>query len=102
MPAPTSWMRSCHRATAAGIGSRERDAAGLKRDIAAFRERFSGVRFQVEQRFGDGECLASRLTAHVPEPAAGTSTTVRGINISRWEGGLLAEEWAVWEAFPAG
>lgn len=83
------------------IGSRERDAAGLARDIAALRERFPGVRFAVEHGFGDGECLASRLTAHVPGPA-GASTVVRGMNVSRWEDGLLAEEWAVWEAFPAG
>lgn len=32
-----------------------------------------------------------------PRPPGGR--TICGLNISRWEDGLLAEEWAVWETF---
>jgi hypothetical protein len=75
------------------LGSRERDLVALKEDIAAYRQRVLGVRFKVEHQFGDGDYLATRLTA-----VAG-GQTIAGVNISRWEHDLLAEEWAVWETF---
>jgi len=81
------------------LGSRERDLARLKQDIAEYRERVPGVRFSVEHQFGQDEDLATRLTAHAPAGEAGTPTAISGLNISRWDNGLLAEEWAVWEAF---
>jgi hypothetical protein len=79
------------------LGSRLRNIAELKRDIADYRDRLPGVRFRVEHQFSDGIYLAARLTAH----AGGASTTafICGMNISRWEGGRLSEEWAVWETF---
>jgi hypothetical protein len=80
------------------LGLRDRDSARLKQDIAAYRERVLGVRFRVEHQFGEGDYLASRLTAHAPAIAA-AEAVVCGLNISRWEDGLLAEEWAVWETF---
>jgi hypothetical protein len=73
------------------IGSRARDAAQLKQDIAAYRRRAPDVRFIAEHQFGQDDYLATRLTA-----AAG-GRTITGLNLSRWERGLLAEEWAVWE-----
>ena len=75
------------------LGSRSRDAVDLKRDIVAYRARVPDVRFHPEHQFGEGDYLATRLTA----TAAGR--TIAGLNISRWEGGLLAEEWAIWEPF---
>jgi hypothetical protein len=59
----------------------------------AYRERTPDVRFRSEHQFGEGDYLATRLTA----TAAGQ--TICGLNISRWEDGLLAEEWALWEPF---
>lgn len=79
------------------LGSRLRDVAELKRDIADYRDRVPGVRFRVEHQFSGGSYLAARLTAHAVD--ASTTAIVCGMNISRWEGGLLAEEWAVWETF---
>ena len=76
------------------IGSRSRDLAQLKLDIAAYRENAPGVRFTPEHQFGQGVYLATRLTAH----AGGR--TITGLNMSRWQDDLLAEEWAVWESFP--
>jgi hypothetical protein len=81
------------------LGSRDRDLAQLKRDIAAYRDRVPGVLFRVEHQFGQSDHLASRLTAHALRAEAGEPAVVCGLNISRWEEGLLAEEWAVWENF---
>ena len=80
------------------VGRRDRDAVRLKQDIGAYRERMPGVRFTVEHQFAEGAHLATRLTASAPAGRSGAST-VCGLNISRWEGRLLAEEWAVWETF---
>jgi hypothetical protein len=80
------------------IGMRDRDLTRLKEDIAAYRAASPGVRFQIEHQFGDGTYVASRVTAHAPAGGEGGRPTMAvGLNISRWEEGLLAEEWAVWE-----
>lgn len=84
------------------IGLRERDLSRLKQDIRAFRDSRPGVRFEIEHQFGDDAHLATRLTARVPADTAGEPGTVCGLNISRWEDGVLAEEWAVWEPFSGG
>jgi hypothetical protein len=81
------------------LGLRERDLSRLKQDIADFRDRNPGVRFQIEHQFCEGPHVATRLTARVPAETTGEPTTVCGLNISRWEGGVLVEEWAVWEPF---
>lgn len=81
------------------IGSRERDLAGLKEDIVGYRNGAPSVRFTVEHQFGEGDFVATRLRAEIIH--RGNTITVRGINISRWEGDRLAEEWAVWETFPS-
>jgi hypothetical protein len=81
------------------MGSRDRDLARLKQDIADYRQRVPGIRFRVEHQFGHDDHLASRLTAHAPSARAGEPAAVCGLNISRWDDGLLAEEWAVWETF---
>ena len=82
------------------IGSRDRDLSELKSDIRAYRERAGDVRFEVMHRFGEGDHVATRAMAHVTDPASGSTVSICGLNISRWEGGLLAEEWAVWEPLP--
>jgi hypothetical protein len=81
------------------IGSRERDLTRLKEDIAAYRSGAPSVRFTVEHQFGEGDFLATRLRAETIQD--GNAIAVRGINISRWDGDRLAEEWAVWETFPS-
>jgi hypothetical protein len=77
------------------LGSRDRDAARLREDIVSYRTRVPGACFRAEHQFGEGDYLATRLTAAT---AAG-GETICGLNMSRWEGGLLAEEWAIWESF---
>ena len=82
------------------IGSRDRDLERLKDDIAAYRRGAPSVRFVIHHQFGEGEFMATRVTANAKN-AAGEEITLCGINISRWEAALLAEEWAVWETLPA-
>jgi hypothetical protein len=83
------------------LGSRDRDLAQLKQDIVAYRATAPNVEFRLEHQFGEGDCVATRWTA---SRNVGTEAqeSICGINISRWENGLLAEEWAVWESFSAG
>jgi hypothetical protein len=81
------------------LGLRERSLDELKRDIAAYRARVPDVRFTVDHRIADGAYTASRIRAHATHPDTGAPAAVPGMNISRWEDGLLAEEWAVWETF---
>ena len=84
------------------MGSRERTASELREDILAYRERTPGVRFRLVHQFGDGEYIATRLTAEANHPQTGAAISVTGINISRWVDGRLAEEWAVWETLNPG
>jgi SnoaL-like domain len=81
------------------IGSRDRDLSRLKEDIAAYRDTATSTRFTIDHQFGDDEYLATRTSVHLIGQA-GNEVTLQGINISRWERGLLAEEWAVWETPP--
>jgi SnoaL-like polyketide cyclase len=82
------------------MGFRDRGLSQLKEDIRAYREHAGDVRFEVMHRFGEGDHVATRVVAHVMDPGTGSEVSICGMNISRWEDGLLAEEWAVWEALP--
>jgi SnoaL-like polyketide cyclase len=79
------------------LGSEERDVAGLAEAITAYRARLPDVRFAIDHQFGDGEYVASRVSASATHPDTGEPAHLVGINISRWLHGLLVEEWAVWE-----
>lgn len=84
------------------MGSRDRRLDELKQDIVAYRDRATGVRFEVMHRFSDGEYVATRVTAHATDSDTGAPLSACGLNISRWVDGLLAEEWAVWESLAPG
>lgn len=78
------------------MGSRDRGVERLKEDIAAYRRGAPSVRFHVEHEFGDADYVASRVVARGKD-AEGRPVSARGLNISRFESVLLAEEWAEWE-----
>jgi hypothetical protein len=82
------------------IGSRDRNLSRLKEDITAYRQTAASVRFTIDHQFGDDEYLATRTSLRFTNEG-GREVTLQGINISRWQGDLLAEEWAVWETPPA-
>ncbi len=81
------------------IGSRDRDLSRLKEDIAAYRNSAPSAQFTIHHQFGDDEYLATRTSVQITDHE-GNEVTLQGLNISRWEGDLLAEEWAVWETLP--
>jgi hypothetical protein len=83
------------------MGSRDRDLRQLKEDIDAYRQRANDVRFEVLHRFSEGDYVATRVVAHATDAETGSQLSACGLNISRWEDGLLAEEWAVWEPLSA-
>jgi len=78
------------------IGSRDRNREQLKGDIVEYRSATPMVHFTVQHRFGEGEYLATRVRAEATDER-GKRSVAQGLNISRWRGPLLAEEWAVWE-----
>jgi hypothetical protein len=82
------------------IGSRDRDLSRLKEDVADYSRTAPSAGFTIHHQFGDDEYLATRTSVDITDQD-GHEITLQGINISRWEGHLLAEEWAVWETPPA-
>ncbi len=83
------------------LGSRDRDLGELKGDVVAYRARARAVEFTVMHRFSEGDYVATRLVVRAADPATGVALRAAGLNTSRWEDGLLAEEWAVWESLGA-
>jgi hypothetical protein len=79
------------------MGSRDRALSELKTDIVAYRDRAKDVRFEVMHRFSQGDYVATRVVAHATDPTTGEPLSACGLNVSRWQDGRLAEEWAVWE-----
>ena len=79
------------------MGARRRDLRQLRRDIEAYRASAPGVRFRVEHRFSSGPYVVTRLSATALRSSDGVALVAAGLNVSRWEGDRLAEEWAVWE-----
>jgi hypothetical protein len=78
------------------MGFGNRGLAELKRDIAAYRVSADDVRFSIHHRFGEGDYLATRVSVRA-RGKNGEELEAAGLNISRWHGDRLAEEWAVWE-----
>lgn len=73
---------------------------GQKQVAAAFRAAFPDLRFDIEIVLGDGEYVAARWTAFGTHSGAwgdveptGQFVTFSGVNIFRFEEGLVAEIW---------
>jgi hypothetical protein len=62
--------------------------------IQAFREANPNTRFLVEDQSASGDRLWTRLRATREDGAIS-----HGMNVSRFVGGQLAEEWAVWSGW---
>jgi hypothetical protein len=69
----------------------ERTAEQYQGWIVRYREANPGTRFRVEDQSASGNRLWSRLTA-----THGDGRQASGMNVSRFVGGRIAEEWAVW------
>ncbi len=78
--------------------SGDRDIGGLRERISAFRKLYPNVRFTIEDQIAEGDRVATRMTATARSSATGKPVKLIGLNVSRFEGGSIAEEWPVWEA----
>jgi hypothetical protein len=74
-------------------GHRERDLEGLRTDVELYRAHHPNLHLDVLEQFEAGDRLVSRLRVY----SAGKMAM--GVNISRFTGELIAEEWAVWTEF---
>jgi hypothetical protein len=72
---------------------RDRDLAGLRTDVGLYRAHHPNLHVDVLEQFEAGDRLISRLRVYSAGKVA------YGMNISRFEGGRIAEEWAVWTEF---
>jgi predicted SnoaL-like aldol condensation-catalyzing enzyme len=61
--------------------------AGMKKTIAANRERFPDMQVRVEAQLADGDFVANRWTATM------AGVTIGGMNIDRFEDGKIVEGW---------
>lgn len=77
----------------------DRDLAGLRARIAAFREQFRGAKFAIKDQVASGDKVATRLTATATSKS-GKPVRLYGMNISRFRDGRIVEEWPVWEVEP--
>jgi hypothetical protein len=69
----------------------ERSAADYPEWIRNYRLANAGARFGVEDQSTYGDKLWTRLSAHLPN-----GDVAHGVNISRFDGDRITEEWAVW------
>jgi SnoaL-like domain len=62
--------------------------------IERYRASFPGTRFVIQDQFESGDRLCTRLRA--TRVVEGRTLAADGINISRYDGARVAEEWAIW------
>jgi hypothetical protein len=72
----------------------ERSGADYPQWISNYRLANPGARFGVEDQSSSGDRLWTRLTARLPN-----GDVAHGVNISRFDGDRIAEEWAVWSTW---
>lgn len=83
------------------VASGMRDREGLRARIQAFHKLYPDIHFNIEDQFGQGDKLVTRMRALGTNSDTGAKTELMGINISRIVKGKLAEEWATWEPIAA-
>ena len=81
-----------------------RGAQTIKGEIGYFQNAFSDFHWTVEDQIAEGEMVTTRYTlggTHQGEffgiPGSGKRVEVSGINIDRFEGGKMVEEWASYD-----
>jgi hypothetical protein len=74
------------------LSTGERSAQQYPQWIRDYRSARPGVRFEVMDQATSGDRLWTRLEATTRD----NTSSSHGMNISRFDGELIAEEWAVW------
>jgi hypothetical protein len=73
-----------------------RGLAGAERSVALYRSLLSDMSITVEEQLVLGDRVASRFVVH--GTSAGRRVRFNGITISRFEDGLIVEDWSVTDA----
>jgi predicted ester cyclase len=81
--------------------SGDRNLEGLRKRISDFHNLYPDTKFTVEDQLVEGDQVATRLTAVGTSRATGKVVHLIGLNISRFVGNRIAEEWPVWEPVQA-
>lgn len=77
------------------LESGERSRSEYPQWIESYRGQNPGVRFDVVDQFDAGDRLVSRVEAR-RVTGDGKALIAYGMNISRFAGDVIAEEWAIW------
>lgn len=77
--------------------SGDRDIRGLRQRVSEFHALYPDLKFTIEDQLVDGDRVATRMTAIGTSKATGKVVNLVGLNISRFVGNRIAEEWPVWE-----
>lgn len=80
--------------------SGSRDIAGLRQRIADFHLAFPDMRFTIHDQIIHGDRVATRMSAVGTSAKTGQRVRMVGVNISRFSGTHIVEEWPVWEVAP--
>ena len=68
-------------------------AAGVKQFVRQLLNDFTNVHVKLEGMFGEGDMLATRYTWQATNKSTGKKSTLPLLNIGRWDGGKIVEEW---------
>jgi len=82
----------------AHVGGRVEPVTGLERSrrlLAIYQALLGRVDFTIEDQIAEGDRVATRWTAHLPE--AGDEPGTMGISVHRFVDGRIAEAWESWE-----
>ena len=80
--------------------SGDRKVDGLLKRISDFHKLYPDMKFTVVDQIAEGDRVATRMTAVGTSSATGQRVHLIGLNISRFVGNRIAEEWPVWEIVP--
>ena len=75
----------------------DRNIDGLRKRIVEFHALYPDIKFTVEDQLAEGDYITTRMTALGTSKATGRPVRLIGLNISRFVGNRIAEEWPVWE-----
>lgn len=83
-----------------------RGLEGLRELVEMYRSAISDLELTIDHQLADGDYVATRYTfcgTHAGDimgtPATGRDVTVAGLLISRFQNGMVAEEWEVQDTF---
>lgn len=77
-----------------------RSIAELRARVTEFHALYPDIRFTIEDQLAEGNRIATRMSAYGTSKTTGKPVHLIGLNVSRFVGNRIAEEWPVWEVVP--